>query len=123
MKTHTTIPVPHILDWSDDPRNSIGCEYIIMKHVEGVQLKERWLTMSGSQYTKCVQSVCMTIKQLAALEFPAYGSIYFENAPFDSTLKIPLSEGFCIGPHCSTTYWDRSASEKDKELAPAGPCM
>ncbi|KAF7865797.1 hypothetical protein EAF04_005962 [Stromatinia cepivora] len=123
VKTHTTIPVPHILDWSDDSRNSIGSEYIIMKHVEGVQLQERWLTMSGSQYTKCVQSICMTMQQLAALEFPVYGSIYFENAPFDSTLKVPLSEGFCIGPHCSITYWDGSASgEMERGLmVPAGP--
>ncbi|KAF7944453.1 hypothetical protein EAE96_010845 [Botrytis aclada] len=122
VKSHTTIPVPHILAWSDDASNPIGSEYIIMKHVEGVQLQERWLTISGSQYPACVQSVCMTMKQLAALEFPAYGSIYFENAPFDSTLKIPLSEGFCIGPHCSTTYWDCSASQMEKGLiVPAGP--
>ncbi|KAJ8068370.1 hypothetical protein OCU04_003932 [Sclerotinia nivalis] len=122
VKAHTTIPVPHILDWSDDSRNPIGSEYIIMKHVEGVQLQERWSAMSGSQYTKCVQAVCMTMQQLAALEFPAYGSIYFENAPFDSKLKVPLSEGFCIGPHCSTTYWDGCASETERGLTvPVGP--
>ncbi|KAF7889205.1 hypothetical protein EAF00_009505 [Botryotinia globosa] len=78
--------------------------------------------MSGSQYTRCVQSACMTMEQLAALEFPAYGSIYFENAPFDSTLKIPLKKGFSIGPHSSTTYWDRKASQTEKGLTvPAGP--
>ncbi|TGO16472.1 hypothetical protein BPAE_0493g00030 [Botrytis paeoniae] len=122
VKSHTTIPVPHIRAWSDDASNPIGSECIIMKHVEGVQLQERRLTMSGSQYTKCVQSACMTMKQLAALAFPAYGSIYFENAPFDSTLKILLSEGFCIRPYCSTTYWDRSASETEKGfMVSAGP--
>ncbi|THV51389.1 hypothetical protein BGAL_0112g00090 [Botrytis galanthina] len=122
VKSHTTIPVPHILAWSDDASNPIGSEYIIMRHVTGVPLRERWLTMSGSQYTSCVQSACITMKQLAALEFPAYGSIYFENAPFDSTLKVPLSEGFCIGPHCSTTYWDRRSSQAENRLTvPAGP--
>ncbi|KAF7935402.1 uncharacterized protein EAE97_008309 [Botrytis byssoidea] len=122
IKSHTTIPVPHILAWSDDASNPIGSEYIIMRHVTGVPLRERWLTMAGSQYTRCVQSACMTMKQLAALEFPAYGSICFENAPFDSTLKIPLKEGFCIGPHCSTTYWDRKSSQTEKGLSVlAGP--
>ncbi|EDN93095.1 hypothetical protein SS1G_08960 [Sclerotinia sclerotiorum 1980 UF-70] len=107
---------------SDDSRNPIGSEYIIMKHVEGVRLQERWSTMSGSQYTKCVQSVCMTMQQLAALEFPAYGSIYFENAPFESTLKVPLSKGFCIGTCCSTRYWNDSASETETGLtSSAGP--
>ncbi|CAD6441657.1 2dbd963f-b27d-414c-8fdd-fa28553569e7 [Sclerotinia trifoliorum] len=93
-----------------------------MKHVEGVRLQERCPTISGSQYMKCFQSVCMTMQQLAALEFPAYGSNYFENAPFDSTLKVPLSQGFCIGPYCSTTYWDSNASGTEKGLTiPAGP--
>ncbi|TEY53303.1 hypothetical protein BOTCAL_0249g00140 [Botryotinia calthae] len=77
-----------------------------MHHVAGVPLRERWPSMSGSQYPKCVQAICMTMQQLAALEFPAYGSIYFEDAPLGSEVKIPLSDGFCIGPHCSTVYWD-----------------
>ncbi|ESZ92168.1 hypothetical protein SBOR_7463 [Sclerotinia borealis F-4128] len=123
VKAYTTVPVPHILAWSDDSKNPIGSEYIIMKHVEGVQLQERWSTMSGSQYTKCVQSICMTMKQLAALEFPAYGSIHFENASFDSTLKIPFGKGFCIGPHCSTTYWGCNTSDTGRGgiTAPTGP--
>ncbi|KAL3422795.1 hypothetical protein PVAG01_04542 [Phlyctema vagabunda] len=110
VRSHTSIPVPHILDWSDDSSNAIGSEYIIMNHVEGVQLQQRWATMSGSQYTRCVQSVCMTMKQLAALEFPAYGSLYFKDAPIDPSLKVPFADGLCIGPHCSTTYWDHSIS-------------
>ncbi|KAI9743956.1 MAG: hypothetical protein M1818_002690 [Claussenomyces sp. TS43310] len=78
--------------------------------------------MSGSQYTKCVQAICMTMKQLAALEFPAYGSLYFANAPFDSALKKEFSKGFCIGPHCGTAYWDLDGQGIVRPSAPAwGP--
>lgn len=117
--------MPDILDWSDDSTNPIGNEYIIMKHVEGIQLHQRWPSMKGSQYVECVQSVCMSMQQLAALEFPAYGSIYFADAMFDSALKVPFVKGFCIGPHCSTVYWDCTSTSQAKNVlsVSSGPCM
>ena len=34
------------------------------------------------------------------IEFPAYGSLYFADAPLDSASTLPLARDFCIGPHC-----------------------
>lgn len=32
----------------------------------------------------------MVIKQMASLDFPAYGSLYFSNAPLEAHLQIPF---------------------------------
>jgi hypothetical protein len=40
VQSFTKIPIPKVLDWSDDD-SSIGTEYIIMEHVAGVQLYEK----------------------------------------------------------------------------------
>ncbi|RMD41183.1 hypothetical protein DV735_g3962, partial [Chaetothyriales sp. CBS 134920] len=77
VRSFTKIPVPKVLDWSDDA-TSIGTEYIIMEHAPGVQLHE---------------------------------NLYFADAPIDQNLKIEFVEGFCIGPHCGTQYWDCNAGE------------
>uniref|UniRef100_A0A093V1W7 Altered inheritance of mitochondria protein 9, mitochondrial n=1 Tax=Talaromyces marneffei PM1 TaxID=1077442 RepID=A0A093V1W7_TALMA len=44
-----SVPIPTILDWSNEPSNSIGSEYIIMEHVEGVQLHKKWPEMAGDE--------------------------------------------------------------------------
>ncbi|KAI2794253.1 hypothetical protein POX_a00845 [Penicillium oxalicum] len=36
LQQKTSIPIPKILDWSDDAVNSIGSEYIIMDHAAGI---------------------------------------------------------------------------------------
>ncbi|KAM3501017.1 hypothetical protein MY10362_005901 [Beauveria mimosiformis] len=48
---------------------------------------------------------------LASLNFPAYGSLYFSDAPIESNLKIPLDHGFCIGPNCNSVFWNRNPGE------------
>ncbi|KAH7317657.1 kinase-like domain-containing protein [Rhexocercosporidium sp. MPI-PUGE-AT-0058] len=110
-RTFTKIPVPKVLDWSDDDNNSIGSEYIIMEHVPGVQLHEKWPSMNPHQHMLCVKKVAFIVTEMAKLPFPAYGSLYFANAPIDPKSKIAFAEGFCIGPHCGTQYWDCDAGE------------
>ncbi len=46
VQSNTTVPTPKILDWSDDPLNAIGSEYIIMEHAASVQLHQKWPKMS-----------------------------------------------------------------------------
>jgi hypothetical protein len=38
VQAKTSIPIPKILDWSDDAANSIGSEYIVIDHAAGIQL-------------------------------------------------------------------------------------
>ncbi|KAI7085373.1 hypothetical protein KC356_g5914 [Hortaea werneckii] len=111
IKSKTTIPVPTILDWSDDDSNPVGTEYIFMDHAAGDQLHNRWDKMSSLQHLQVVQSISRMIGQMTNLEFLAFGSIYFQDAPLDPASKIELQDGFCIGPHCGPVYWNCSSGE------------
>lgn len=111
VRSHNTIPVPEILDWSDNDSNPIGAEYVIMEHVAGVRLHERWPTMTSLQHMLCVKALSMMVKEMAAIAFPAYGNLYFSDAPIDPHLKLDLVDGFHLGPHCGATYWNCNAGE------------
>jgi hypothetical protein len=111
VKSKTTIPVPNILEWNDDSSNPIGAEYIFMDHVPGVQLHSCWSKMSVLDHLQIVKSVSNMIGQMTELEFPAFGSIYFRDAPIDPALKIKFDNGFCIGPHCGPVFWNCGPGE------------
>ncbi|ROV87932.1 hypothetical protein VSDG_09452 [Cytospora chrysosperma] len=105
IRENTSIPVPKILDWSDDPTNPSGTEYIIMEYAPGVQLHEIWPQMDSLQHMRCVQSLTLLVKELHDLTFPAYGSIYIDNDFIDTAHRVPLRGNFFIGPHCSSRYF------------------
>lgn len=124
VRLFTKIPVPKVLDWSDDD-SSIGTEYIIMEHAAGVQLHENWPSMSPHQHMLCVKNVSLLMAQMAKLPFPVYGSLYFADAPIKQSLKSEFSEGFCIGPHCGPQYWNCNAGETrfyQRKPPNRGPC-
>ncbi|KAH8679545.1 kinase-like domain-containing protein [Tricladium varicosporioides] len=93
IRSYTKIPVPKVLDWSDDDNNSVGTEYIIMEHAPGVQLHDKWPSMNPHQHMLCVKRVAFIVTEMAKLPFSAYG------------------KGFCIGPHCGMQYWDCNVGE------------
>ena len=104
--------------------NSIGTEYIIMEHAPGVQLHGKWPEMNPVQHMRCVRALAKTIKSMAALSFPAYGSIYFADAQLDPHRTIPLGD-FCIGPNCMREYWDCNPGESryyQQRKLNNGPC-
>jgi hypothetical protein len=111
VQSNTSIPIPKILDWNDDPSNSIGSEYIIMEHSTGVQLHQRWPTMTGDQQIRCIESIYQKVKEMVSIKFPAYGSLYFDDSPLGSALRYKLKQGFSIGPHCGAMYWDCHVGE------------
>ena len=104
VHANTSIPIPEILDWSDDASNAIGSEYIIMEHAPGIQLHQKWPTMAGDQQIRCIDAIYRKIKEMVDIKFPVYGSLYFVDTPLDLTSKRPFSQKFCIGPHCGTRY-------------------
>lgn len=67
--------------------------------------------MNSEQHMLCTKALSLTIKSMASLDFPAYGSLYFADAPLDSNSKIPFEQGFCVGPHCSPVFWNRNPGE------------
>ncbi|KAI9832634.1 MAG: hypothetical protein M1819_004219 [Sarea resinae] len=111
LQANTSIPIPQILDWSDDRANAIGTEYIIMEHAAGVHLHQRWPTMTGDQRIKFMDSIYRKMRETVDFKLPAYGSIYQNNGPIESSLRIPLDGLFCIGPHIGTRYWDCNTGE------------
>lgn len=114
-----------MLDWSDDPANPTGTEYIIMEHAPGVQLSAVWPQMTSYQHVTCVRNLAALVKQMHALEFPAYGSIYFSDAPVGDAQRVELDKGFCVGPHCDDRYWPCLPGEPrfyDRMPPNRGPC-
>ncbi|KAF1850599.1 uncharacterized protein K460DRAFT_391068 [Cucurbitaria berberidis CBS 394.84] len=106
LQAKTSIPIPKILDWSDDASNAIGSEYIIMEHALGIPLRQRWPAMDVTEQIRCIQAIYQKLKEIVDLDFPAYGSLYFANTPYISASKLSLNQEFCIGPHCGATYWN-----------------
>jgi hypothetical protein len=125
VRQHTSIPVPAVLDWSDDPANSIGTEFIIMEHAPGVNLHHRWETMNSEQRMRVVQSLGLMCKQMASLQFPAYGSLYFSGRGVPNSDEFPVSDEYSIGPHCGNRYWQTTPGDNrwyDRRPPNRGPC-
>ncbi|KAF2813730.1 uncharacterized protein BDZ99DRAFT_459498 [Mytilinidion resinicola] len=68
--------------------------------------------MTPRQHAQCVKNLAQMIVDMARLPFPAFGSLYFSDAPVDSKLRTKFADGFCIGPHCGRSYWDCNIGEK-----------
>ncbi|KAL8676768.1 MAG: hypothetical protein Q9186_006749 [Xanthomendoza sp. 1 TL-2023] len=111
LQSKTRIPIPKILDWSDDSTNIIGSEYIIMEHATGVQLHQMWPAMSLEQQVACTGAIVRNMQQMTALDFHVYGSLYFDDIDIDPALKHSLTPGYAIGPHCGHRYWDCELGE------------
>ncbi|KAL8993080.1 MAG: hypothetical protein Q9169_006615, partial [Polycauliona sp. 2 TL-2023] len=70
------------------------------------------LATSSEVATIKYSAIIQNIKQLEAMDFPAYGSLYLEDADVGTAHKHALSTpGYVIGPHCGSTYWDCDARE------------
>ncbi|CAI7584018.1 unnamed protein product [Penicillium glandicola] len=117
LQTKLALPIPKILDWKDTSSNPVGAEYVIQEHVDGVQLHDKWLEMNTHQHILCTKALSLMIKKMAALDFPAYGSLYFSDAPIEESNKISFGQGldekFCIGPHCSPIFWNQCPGEPE----------
>ncbi|KKZ64102.1 hypothetical protein EMCG_01599 [[Emmonsia] crescens] len=113
LQSKTSLPIPKILAWNDDSSNPVGIEYIIQDHADGVQLHEQWPLMDSLQHMQCTKDLSLKIEEMASLDFPAYGNIYFADAPIEKRLKIPLEDGFCIGPYCSPLFWNCGVGEAE----------
>ncbi|GFF63103.1 hypothetical protein IFM60648_00818 [Aspergillus lentulus] len=126
LQSKISVPIPKILDWSDDSSNPIGAEYIFQEHVAGVQLHQMWPKMDSEQHMLCTKMLALAMRDMASLDFPAYGSLYFSDAPLELHMKIPFEQGFCVGPHCNPVFWNRNPGELGLYGGPSpncGPCL
>lgn len=126
MQKKTAIPIPQILDWSDDASNQIGSEYIIAHRATGTSLHERWPSMTSKEQVKCIDGLFRKLKAMVDMDFSAYGSIYFNDSPVPSSSTLQsLDEEFSIGPHCGEMWWACGARKHANHHGTAhhGPCM
>lgn len=113
VRKHTNIPIPKVLDWSDDTNNEIGSEYIIMECVSGDLLAYRWLTMTDEEKINFVTNFHEATKDLPRFRFPGYGALYFRNRPLPAPHIVinDIDDEFSIGPHCGVRFWGCAESE------------
>ncbi|EFR05414.1 hypothetical protein MGYG_08426 [Nannizzia gypsea CBS 118893] len=115
LQSKTSLPLPKVLAWCDDPSNPVGAEYIIQAHVDGILLHEQWPHMDALQHMRCTKHLSQMTPEMTKLNFPAYGNIYFSDAPIEAGLKVPLQDDgrFCIGPYCSPLFWHSGSGEPE----------
>jgi hypothetical protein len=82
-----------------------------MNHIDGVQLQQVWPHMNAGQRIRCIESIYRKLKQIADLDFPAYGSLYLTGMSTQSSSEIPLDQYFFVGPHCGEMYWNCNPME------------
>ncbi|KAJ5958954.1 uncharacterized protein N7479_006104 [Penicillium vulpinum] len=78
--------------------------------------------MNMEQHMLCTKALSLIMKKMASLDFPAYGSIYFADAPLHPDAKIPFEQGFCVGPHCSPVFWNRNPGVNEHYGGPSPNC-
>lgn len=126
MRRNANMPTPNILAWSDDANNPVGCEYILMDHADGVELRKLWFDLDSDLQLDCIVKITERLADMTRLNFPAYGSLYLRgSSALDSESQISIDEEFCVGPSCNKTYWDCSAGEGryyDQVAPDHGPC-
>ncbi|KAI2821205.1 hypothetical protein CBS147343_7944 [Aspergillus niger] len=95
-----------VLGWSSDSSNPVGSEYILMEKAHGKQLVDVWGEMNQLQQFRLVQCLVQLESQLAALEFPAYGNLYFRRlGPQESVRTVPIDDEYCVGPAYSASWF------------------
>ena len=82
--------------------------------------------MGTVQHMLCMKALSRKVTEMASLELPAYGCIYFSDAPVEHAgLKIPLEDGFCIGLYSNPLFRNCIAGEPElygETSSSRGPC-
>ncbi|EEH04098.1 phosphotransferase enzyme family protein [Histoplasma capsulatum G186AR] len=110
------IPVPKVLDYSTNPDNPVGAEYIIMEKINGDPIGESWYTLSDKQRLKVLKGLVQLEAKLFAIDLPASGSLYYSHdlppemkgiiirPSQDSDVTARRGE-ICVGPITSLKWW------------------
>jgi len=131
VREKTSVPVPNILSWSSDAdTNVVGADYIIEEVMPGILLQDAWASWDENDDALrigCIQSIARLVEELCGLDFPTFGSIYFNTSDRPSG-AVRIDDTYCIGPHCGRLHSgssDRSAARLRLLTAPGlqrGPC-
>ncbi|KAL5371877.1 hypothetical protein DPSP01_013931 [Paraphaeosphaeria sporulosa] len=127
LHDHTTVPVPKVLAWNADSSNPVGAEYIIMEKAVGCQLVKKWGEMEDLSHFEFIKNLCKVEADLAAIVFPANGSLYLRESMGAGDKYKPLapemdpSGHFCIGPSCERSWFGKGEAESVQARFDRGP--
>lgn len=126
VRSHTSVPVPRLLDWNADKSNPVGAEYLIMDKAPGVQLYKVWDQLPNRQQHQLIKNLTALERQLSSIRFPAYGNLYFRTSvPNESCISLDASidpNGFyCVG-RIANHVWYGNDHSTDAHPADVGPC-
>ncbi|CAK1356462.1 unnamed protein product [Cercospora beticola] len=86
-----------------------------MEKAPGVQLSKVWANMPDYDHFVFIKNLCALESELAAIDFPAHGSLYLRESLKSSDSSVLLKPSadpdgrFCIGPSCDPA-WDEAKS-------------
>ncbi|KAI4263399.1 MAG: hypothetical protein L6R42_001448 [Xanthoria sp. 1 TBL-2021] len=128
VSTRTQVPVPKLLAWNADATNPVGAEYIIMEKAPGVQLFTVWDDLSATDRIKLIKSLTQLEHQLAIIQFPAYGNLYFRQSIPEPSKRVLLDSfldptcQFCVGPSCDPAWTNGTTAADIDSTLDMGPC-
>jgi aminoglycoside phosphotransferase (APT) family kinase protein len=95
---HTTIPIPKIIDYSNDAKTSIlSCEYILMEKIQGNTLESVIENMPNQTLVITAMELTDYVKQLRQINFPQMNRIgSFSNKQM--FLGGSIEDGPTLGP-------------------------
>ena len=128
VSTHTQVPTPKLLAWNANANNPVGAEYIIMEKAPGVQLFTVWDDVSAADRINLIKSLTQLERQLATIDFPAYGSLYHRQSiskpfeRFDLDPSVDPAGDYCVGASCNPAWTDGSTAADLNSMLDMGPC-
>lgn len=128
VATHTQVPAPRLLAWNASAANPVRAEYIIMEKAPGVQLFTVWDDLSASDRLKLIKSLTQLEHQLATIQFPAYGHLYFRQSIPESSKRVLLDPSlnptghFCVLPACDPAWTNGTTLADLDSTLDMGPC-
>ncbi|KAI1908614.1 hypothetical protein LOZ12_004493 [Ophidiomyces ophidiicola] len=104
------IPVPKVLGYSSDSKNSVGTEYLLLEKLNGTPLGDQWFTMDNKTRVKIMRQIVNVEKQWMSIELPASGSLFYLKDLQPPDFAIPLSEQptsdqIVVGPTAQLQWW------------------
>jgi hypothetical protein len=99
-----------------------------MEKAAGCQLVKKWGDMQDLTHFEFIKNLCKIEADLAAIAFPAYGSLYLRESMGAEDMYKPLapemdpSGQFCIGPSCERSWSDKIEAESIRFHFDRGPC-
>lgn len=73
-----------------------------MEHVAGIQLHQKWPHISGDQKVNFIDAIYRRPKEVADIDFPAYGSLFDSTSLLGSSFTLTIEDDFTLGPTTET---------------------